>query len=151
MAEEKHHHHLFHHKKDEEDKPIESVFTETTTGYAETGFSSGGPGGYGDETWDCVVCGKRFVSKNALGGHMNQHPKRPWRGLYPPPAGHHAPEACVVCGKRFVSKNALGVHMNQHPERPWRGLYPPPTDEPAAVRNGNTTAPLLIDLNQPAP
>ena len=87
MAEEKHHHHLFHHKKDEEDKPIESVFTETTTGYAETGFSSGGPGGYGDETWDCVVCGKRFVSKNALGGHMNQHPKRPWRGLYPPPTG----------------------------------------------------------------
>ena len=65
--------------------------------------------------------------------------------------GHHAPEACVVCGKRFVSKNALGVHMNKHPERPWRGLYPPLTDEPAAVRNGNTTAPLLIDLNQPDP
>ena len=50
MAEEKHHHHLFHHKKDEEDKPTESVYTETTTGYAETGFSSGGPGGYGEST-----------------------------------------------------------------------------------------------------
>ena len=52
MAEEKHHHHLFHHKKDEEDKPIESVYTEseTTTGYADTGFSSGGPGGYGEST-----------------------------------------------------------------------------------------------------
>ena len=64
--------------------------------------------------------------------------------------GHHAPEACVVCGKRFVSKKALGGHMNQHPERSWRGLLPP-TGEPAAARNGNTTAPLLIDLNQPAP
>ena len=57
----------------------------------------------------------------------------------------------MVCGKRFVSKKALGGHMNQHPERPWRGLYPPPTGEPAAARNGNTTAPLVIDLNQPAP
>ena len=63
--------------------------------------------------------------------------------------GHHAPEAFVVCGKRFVSKKALGGHMNQHPERPWRGLYPPSTGEPTATRNGNTTAPLLIDLNQP--
>ena len=50
MAEKKHHHHLFHHKKYKEDKPIESVYTETTTGYAETGFSSGGPGGYGEST-----------------------------------------------------------------------------------------------------
>ena len=40
--------------------------------------------------------------------------------------------------------------MKQHPERSWRGLLPP-TGEPAAARNGNTTAPLLIDLNQPAP
>ena len=50
MAEKKHHHHLFHHKKYKEDKPIESVYTEPTTGYAETGFSSGGPGGYGEST-----------------------------------------------------------------------------------------------------
>ena len=64
--------------------------------------------------------------------------------------GHHVPEACVVCGKRFVSKNALGVHMNHHPEHSGRGLLPP-TGEPAAARNGNTTAPLLIDLNQLAP
>ena len=56
----------------------------------------------------------------------------------------------MVCGKRFVSKNALGVHMNQHPERSGRGLLPP-TGEPVAARNGNTTAPLVIDLNQPAP
>ena len=39
------------------------------------------------ETWGCVVCGNRFNSKKALGGHMNQHPERPWRGLYPPPTG----------------------------------------------------------------
>ena len=65
-------------------------------------------------------------------------------------SGIHAPEACVVCGKRFVSKKALGDHMNQHTERSCRGLLPP-TGEPAAARNGNTTAPLLIDLNQPAP
>ena len=56
----------------------------------------------------------------------------------------------MVCGKRFVSKNALGGHMKQHPERSRRGLFLP-TGEPAAARNGNTTAPLLIDLNQPAP
>ena len=62
--------------------------------------------------------------------------------------GHHAPEACVVCGKRFVSKKALGAP--KHPKRSRRGLLPP-TGEPAATRNGNTTAPLLIDLNQPAP
>ena len=40
--------------------------------------------------------------------------------------------------------------MKRHPERSWRGLLPQ-TGEPAAARNGNTTAPLLIDLNQPAP
>ena len=40
--------------------------------------------------------------------------------------------------------------MKQHPERSWRGLLPP-TGEPAAARNGNTTSPLLIDLNKPAP
>ena len=62
--------------------------------------------------------------------------------------GHHAPEACVVCGKRFVSKKALGAP--KHPKRSRRGLLPP-TGEPAATRNGNTTAPLQIDLNQPAP
>ena len=49
MAEEKHHH-LFHHKKDEEDKPIESVYTETTTGYAETGNSESTTEGYGATT-----------------------------------------------------------------------------------------------------
>ncbi|KAL0002914.1 hypothetical protein SO802_016695 [Lithocarpus litseifolius] len=102
------------------------------------------------ETWDCIVCGKHFFKKKSLGGHMKRHPERLWRGLYPPPTGHHAPEACVVCGKRFVSKKALGGHMKQHPERSWRGLLPP-TGEPAAASNGNTTAPLLIDLNQPAP
>ena len=56
----------------------------------------------------------------------------------------------MVCGKRFVSKKALGGHMKQHPERSWRGLLPP-TGESATARNGNTTAPLLIGLNQPAP
>ena len=40
--------------------------------------------------------------------------------------------------------------MKRHPKRSWRGLLPQ-TGEPAAARNGNTTAPLLIDLNQPAP
>ena len=54
----------------------------------------------------------------------------------------------MVCGKRFVSKKALGAP--KHPKRSRRGLLPP-TGEPAATRNGNTTAPLLIDLNQPAP
>ncbi|XP_050268950.1 abscisic stress-ripening protein 2-like [Quercus robur] len=50
MAEEKHHHHhLFHHNKDE-DKPVETVYTETTTGYAETGNSESTTEGYGATT-----------------------------------------------------------------------------------------------------
>ncbi|GMY32726.1 putative transcription factor C2H2 family [Fagus crenata] len=28
----------------------------------------------------CVVCGKQFPNKKSLGGHMNMHPERPWRG-----------------------------------------------------------------------
>ena len=64
--------------------------------------------------------------------------------------GHHAPEACVVCGKHFASKKALGGHMKKHRKRSRRGLLSP-TGEPAAARNGNTTVPLQIDLNQPAP
>ena len=51
MAEEKHHHHhLFHHNKDEE-KPVETVYTETTsTGYAETGYGESNAVGYGATT-----------------------------------------------------------------------------------------------------
>ena len=67
-----------------------------------------------------------------------------YRNVFSP--SHHAPEACVVCGKHFVSKKAPSGHMNQHPERSWRGMLPL-TSEPAAARNGNITAPLLIDLN----
>ena len=39
------------------------------------------------EAWDCIVCGKHFCKKKSLGGHMNRHPDRPWRGIYPPPTG----------------------------------------------------------------
>ena len=50
MAEEKHyhHHHVFHHNKDE-DKPVETVYSETTTGYATTdgGYSESTTEGYG--------------------------------------------------------------------------------------------------------
>ena len=50
MAEEKHHHHhLFHHNKDE-DKPVETVYTETTTGYAETGYGESTTVGNGATT-----------------------------------------------------------------------------------------------------
>jgi hypothetical protein len=35
----------------------------------------------------CVVCGKQFPNKKSLGGHMNMHPERPWRGLYAPQTG----------------------------------------------------------------
>lgn len=50
MAEEKHHHHhhVFHHNKDE-DKLVETVYSETTTGYATTdgGYSESTTEGYG--------------------------------------------------------------------------------------------------------
>jgi hypothetical protein len=35
----------------------------------------------------CVICGKQFPNKKSLGGHMNMHPERPWRGLYAPQTG----------------------------------------------------------------
>lgn len=33
----------------------------------------------------CVVCHKDFHSVKALFGHMNSHPNRGWKGVYPPP------------------------------------------------------------------
>ncbi|GMY30728.1 zinc finger protein azf2 [Fagus crenata] len=32
----------------------------------------------------CYVCGKNFLSKKSLFGHMRSHPGRPWRGVLPP-------------------------------------------------------------------
>ena len=41
----------------------------------------------------CVVCGKQFPNKKSLGGHMNMHPERPWRGLYAPQTGQSSASA----------------------------------------------------------
>ncbi|XP_053294580.1 zinc finger protein 184 [Pleuronectes platessa] len=55
------------------------------------------------KTFDCSECGRRFLHKSSLTGHMETHKEEK---LY----------SCSKCGKRFKQKDLLTGHMKTHRE-----------------------------------
>lgn len=78
------------------------------------------------------MCGKRFKSGNALGGHKTSHRSQPQNKKQ---RHNHAvnkddeddekhKHSCHVCNKVFSSKQALCGHMRCH-KRDGKGIHPP--------------------------
>ena len=84
----------------------------------------------GSRMYECELCGKRFNSGNALGGHKTSH--RRSQPLNKKQRHSHAinkddekhNHSCHVCNKVFQSKEALCGHIRCH-KRDRKGIHPP--------------------------
>ena len=86
----------------------------------------------GSSMYECELCGKRFNSGNALGGHKTSHRSQPQNKKQ---RHNHAvnkddeddekhKHSCHVCNKVFSSKQALCGHMRCH-KRDGKVIHPP--------------------------
>ncbi|KAH6758586.1 hypothetical protein C2S51_018821 [Perilla frutescens var. frutescens] len=64
---------------------------------------------------NCLVCGKRFQSHQALGGHMTSHPKLHTTAAAGVTGRIHE---CSYCHKQFSTGQALGGHKRKHYDGP---------------------------------
>ena len=63
----------------------------------------GGDGHSKETSWQCHICCKLYVSKNAMEDHI--------RGVH---LGTQSTYACQFCGKHFQSRNSISGHISKH-------------------------------------
>ena len=63
----------------------------------------GGDGHNKATSWQCHICSKLYVSKNAMEDHI--------RGVH---LGTQSTYACQFCGKHFQSRNSRSGHISKH-------------------------------------
>ncbi|RHN61472.1 putative transcription factor C2H2 family [Medicago truncatula] len=103
----------------------------------------------GPRMYECELCGKRFNSGNALGGHKTSH-RRSHLQRHDKYDDEKQKHRCPVCNKVFSSNKAFCGHMILHHEKGSKSIHSPTTFlEQFQFQVG--IAPPAIDLTKYSP
>ncbi|AES89387.2 C2H2-type zinc-finger protein [Medicago truncatula] len=80
----------------------------------------------GPRMYECELCGKRFNSGNALGGHKTSH-RRSHLQRHDKYDDEKQKHRCPVCNKVFSSNKAFCGHMILHHEKGSKSIHSPTT------------------------